>query len=110
MRVEGREIVLTNLFVTQLAAIQEYFGEMAPKQGRKLSIDLINFITDVIPLNPYMFVGFREKPTPAHSYRRAIYKKNYIIIYKVTDLQLKFLVIYHSSRNPLSIDLGEENT
>lgn len=107
MIVEGREVVLTNLFISQLAAIQEFFNEINPKQGRKLSTDLINFITDVIPLNPYMFVEYSGKPTPEHAYRRAVYQKNYIIIYKVTDRQITFLLIYHSSRNPDSIDLGE---
>jgi hypothetical protein len=61
MIVEEREIVLTNLFITQLAAIQEYFNETKPRQGRKLSTGLINFITDVIPLNPYMFIEYDGK-------------------------------------------------
>ena len=110
MIVEGREIVLTNLFITQLAAIQEYISETNPKEGRKLSSYLINYITDTIPLNPYMFIEYSGKLTPEHSYRRAVYKKSYVIIYKVTDVQIKFLAIYHASRNPHSIDLGEEES
>ncbi|GAB3916098.1 type II toxin-antitoxin system RelE/ParE family toxin [Larkinella terrae] len=108
MIVEGREVVLTSLFITQLAAIQEYFNEINPKQGRKLSTNLFNFITDVIPLHPYMFAEYSGKPTPEHSYRRAVYKKNHLIIYKVSDLKITFLTIFHTSRNPSSIDLGEE--
>lgn len=107
MNVAGRTVELTDVFLEQLAGLQAYISENAPIRGRQLATDLINFLTDTIAPNPFMFVEYPGKPTPEKSYRRAVFRRTYIVIYKVTDTEIVFLTVYHASRNPDSIDLGE---
>lgn len=37
--------------------------------------------------------------TAAGAYRRAIFKNNYAIVYRIEDTTLIFLDVYHTSRN-----------
>ncbi len=48
MTINGRELVFTEHFFEQLADIQSYNSAYSAKQGRQLSTDLIDFVTDVI--------------------------------------------------------------
>lgn len=103
----GRTVELKESFTAQLAIIQEYSSQFNLKKGRELTTSLINYVLDVVAPNPYMFAEHAEKPTLEKMYRRAIFKRKYIIIYKVTDERVTFLAIYHTSQNPDSISLEE---
>jgi plasmid stabilization system protein ParE len=107
MIIAGREITLTDYFLAQLAEIQMYISEESPLRGRQLTTDLFDFLTDTIAPNPFMFVEYLGKSTVEKLYRRAVFRKNYIVIYKVTDSEILFLTVHHASRNPDSIDLNE---
>ncbi len=107
MIINNRVVILTADFLEQLADTQTYIAEDNAKRGRQLTTDLFNFLTDVIAPNPFIFMEYSGKPTPEKSYRRAIFRRIYIVIYKVTDSEIVFLTVYHASRNPDSIDLNE---
>lgn len=42
--------------------------------------------------------------TPDGSYRRAVFKHSYAIIYRIDTDTLTFLDVYHTSRNKSTID------
>ena len=107
MTVNGRTVILTELFMTQLAEIQTYISEQSLNRGRQLTTNLVNFLLDTVAPNPFIFIEYAGKQTPEKIYRRAIFQRNYIIIYKVTETEIIFLVVYHASRNPDSISLDE---
>ena len=107
MIVAGRTVELKESFTAQLAAIQEYVSQYDPIKGRELTTDIANYALDVIAPNPYIFAEHVGKPTPEKTYRRAIFKRKYIVVYKVTDQQVTFLTIYHTSQNPDTISLEE---
>ncbi len=109
MIVDGREIVFTEHFFDQLADIQSYNSVYSARQARQLSTDIVNFITDCIAPNPYMFVAYEGLKTPDKAYRRATFRRMYGIIYKVSLDKIDVLTIYHNSRNPDAIDLGESS-
>jgi hypothetical protein len=54
-----------------------------------------------------MFVEYPEKQTPEKMYRRAVFRRTYLVIYKVTVTEITFLVVYHASRNPDSIEVAD---
>ena len=99
MRRKGWELIFTEYFLEQVALIQEYIAQFSEKRGRQLTSDLMNFVADRIPLNPYTFVENHVLKTPEGAYRRAIFKSNYVIIYRIEAQTLIFLDVYHTSRN-----------
>jgi plasmid stabilization system protein ParE len=108
MIIDGRAVHFKESFTTQLALIQEYTTQYSPKKVRQLTTNIANYALDVIAANPYIFAEYNGRVTPEKSYRRAIYKQKYVIIYRVTTDQIVFLVIYHASQNPDSVSLSEE--
>lgn len=107
MNVNGRSINLTDLFYSKAADLQAYFAENDPLFARRFTTELFDFISDVIALNPYAFIEYSPRPTPEKMYLRAVFKRTYIVVYKVTDTELDILTVYHTSQNPDSINLGE---
>ena len=107
MIIGGRSVELKESFTAQLATIQEYISQFEPKKGRDLTTALANYVLDVVAPNPYIFAEHAGRPTPEKMYRRAIFKRKYIIVYKVTDEQVTFLAIYHTSQNPDGVSLEE---
>lgn len=105
MKTNGWELVFTDYFLEQVALIQEYVAQFSEKRGRELTSDLMNFVSDRIPLNPYAFVEYDVMKTPDGFYRRAIFKRSYAIIYRIETDTLVFLDVYHTSRNK-----GNSNT
>jgi hypothetical protein len=108
MIVGGRTIYFKEIFTTQLALIQEYVSQYDAKKGCQLTTVLSDFALDVIAANPYIFAEFTGRLTPDNRYRRAVFKRKYVIIYEVVPDRITFLVIYHTSQNPDSVLLETE--
>ena len=72
-------------------------------RAKNLSTGLMNFTADRIPLNPYAFVEYHVLKTPEGMYRRAVYNRSYVVIYKIETDTLLFLDVYHTSRNKGSL-------
>ena len=104
MKTNDWELVFTDYFLEQVALIQEYVSQFSEKRGRQLTSALMNFVADRIPLNPYAFIEYEVMKTATGAYRRAIFKNNYAIIYRVDGTTLIFLDVYHTSRNKGSLD------
>lgn len=107
MNVDGRVVNLTELFYNKAADLQAYLAEHDPAFARRFTTELFDFISDVVAPNPYAFVEYPQRPTPEKAYRRAVFKRTYIVVYKVTDTDLDILTVYHTSQNPDKISLGE---
>ena len=99
MKTNGRELIFTDYFLEQVAAIQEYISQFSEKRSRQLTSAMMDFATDRIPLNPYAFVEYSVMKTPDGLYRKAIFKRSYAIIYRIDVEALVFLDVYHTSRN-----------
>ena len=107
MIIDGRTVQLKESFTAQLATIQEYISQYGPRRGRELTTSIANYVLDTIAPNPYIFAEYEGRVTPEKMYRRAVFKRKYIILYKVTNEQIIFLAVYHSSQNPDTISLDE---
>ena len=107
MKGAKREFDLRPNFLRELAKIEAYVGQSNPRRGRQFVSELFDFISDVIESNPYAFPEDPYRRTPTHEFRRAVFRKQYLIAYRVTDELLQFLTIFHTSRDPGSIRLDE---
>lgn len=107
MIIAGRIVYLKESFTAQLATLQEYVSQYSAKKGRELTTRIANYALDVVAPNPFIFAEYEARITTEKMYRRAVYKRKYVIIYRVTVTEVVFLAIYHTSQNPDSIDLSE---
>ena len=63
MKTNGRELIFTDYFLEQVAAIQVYISQFSEKRSRQLTSAMMDFATDRIPLNPYAFVEYSVMKT-----------------------------------------------
>jgi plasmid stabilization system protein ParE len=96
-----RELVLRERFLDSLLEIEAYLSQfIGSKKARKFPNDAIGFISDVIVDNPYAFVKYESRFFENDNIRRAVFKKDYCIVYEVTPVTIEVLNIYHTSRDP----------
>ena len=96
-----RELVLRERFLDSLLEIEAYLSQfIGSKRARKFPNDVIGFISDVIVNNPYTFVKYESHFPENDNIRRAVFKKDYCIVYEVSLEMIEILNIYHTSRDP----------
>ena len=96
-----RELVLRERFLDSLLEIEAYLSQfIGSKRARKFPNDVIGFISDVIVNNPYTFVKYESRFPENDNIRRAVFKKDYCIVYEVSLEMIEILNIYHTSRDP----------
>ena len=105
MVIANREIVITQRFLHSLSIIEEYIGQDSERYAKRFATSVFDFIEKVIAPLPEAFPEYSGKPTKRRIYRKAVFKKRYIIIYKVLKTKVEILLIYHGSRNPRSIKM-----
>lgn len=105
MIIENRAIIIRLRFLHELALIELYIKQNNAKNAHSFVADCFRFIEKRIAPHPHSFPEYKGKKTKTKIYRRAIFKKKYVIIYKVLKTKLEVLLIYHSSRDPNKISI-----
>jgi plasmid stabilization system protein ParE len=96
-----RELILRERFLDSLLEIEAYLSQyIGPKKARKFPNDVIGFISDIIVNNPFAFVQYESRFPENSNIRRAVFKKDYCIVFEATDETIEILNIYHTSRDP----------
>ncbi len=99
MIVAGREVVWNEMFLENVAGIQQYISQYNPVRGRTFATEILDFTLEIIAPNPLIFIHF-DHPAYTHILlRRAVFSRNYIILYEVFDDRIVFLLVYHASRD-----------
>ena len=105
MIIKGREIIYKDAFLQRLIEIQEYIGRYDAVKGRLFVNQFLNFAIDTIAEFPFGFVKFSNSKYPDSDLRRAVFKNDYLIIYRVSDLKIEFVEVFHTSQNPENQEL-----
>ena len=101
-----RELILKDTFLDNLLEIESYLSQfISAKKARKLPTEAIGFISDIIVTNPYAFVKYESRFPENRNVRRAVFKKNYCIVYEIFDEKIEILNIYHTSRDVSQVNL-----
>ncbi len=104
MLINGRKILFHKDFVVEVRRIQKYLRQFSSQSAIKFVVNLDKLIFEKIALRPTSFPEFKYKRTPNKIFRRAIYKKKYVVVYKLESTKITLVFIYHSSRNPENLD------
>lgn len=102
-----REVNLTPEFLDGLAAVQAYHGQFDAAKGRQLSSAIVDFACDIIGPFPHAYPKHTVRQHPDRDYRRAVFRRAYVLIYRVTAAEVSFLVIYSAKQNPSGFSLPE---
>lgn len=104
MKVNGREILIRRKFTRQVDAAAKYLHENTSQKADEFVEELEELIREKIPKFPFSHPEFSKKPTKDKVYRRAIFRKKWNVVYKVSETTIVFGFFYHSSRDVDKLD------
>lgn len=105
MIINERTIDFREEFMDEVLEVQLFSDSKIKAKGRKFVSEMLDFAMETIATMPFAFPEYIAKPTVDKIYRRAVFQRNYIIIYKVLSNRIEFIKFHHSSRNPDSVEL-----
>lgn len=88
-----------------LAAIQLYAGQHDAARGRAISSAILDFAYDIVGPFPQAYPTYAVPEQPEREYRRAIFRREYALLYEVTAAEVSFLLVYSIRQNPGSMVL-----
>ena len=95
-----REVNLTPAFLDGLASIQAYHGQFDEVKSRQLSSAIVDFACDIVGPFPLAYPQYHVSQWSERDYRRAVFRREYVLIYRVTDQEVTFLLIYSARQSP----------
>ena len=95
----GRVVTLGDRFVSELALAEKYVGRSSAGRGRKFVSDVIVFLFETLAPLPLAFPAYAYPTAPGIMLRRAVFRKEYVTIYEVTDFEISFVYFHHTSRS-----------
>jgi len=106
MVINGWAIVAKPTFLKQLKAIRDYITEKyEPGDAKKFVLDCGDFIQQKIPYSPEGFPAYKWRKSKDKRYRRAIFRKNYYIVFQVLPGRIEILAIFYARRDPKNISI-----
>jgi len=98
-----REVIILQRFKTSLIEIWEYIAEDSVKHADKFILDLEKALAKIeeYPESNPMFKPLAGK---RRLYRYKIFRKSYLIVYKMLKFKLIFIRIIHSKQNPATFE------
>lgn len=105
MSPDGREIIVKPRFMDRLFEIQQYQGRENEARGRAFVDAVFNFIYDIIGPQPLAFPTYVLSQYPDFALRRAVFRREYIIIYEVSAAEITLLTIFPARRNLADVEL-----
>jgi len=97
-------INLAEDFYQGLLEIEEYANAHGGR-GRQLVNSLMNFAYQIIGSSPRAYTTLLVPEQSTREFRRAVFRKNYVLLYQLTDTELTFLLVYSTKRRPPAIPL-----
>jgi len=99
MENNSRAIIVLPLFKSSLIEVWDYIAENSVKNADKFILDLEK-VMKRIEQYPEANPMFRPLAGKRKLYRYKIYKKNYLIIFKLLKFKLIYLRVVYSKRSP----------
>lgn len=95
-----REVNLTPAFLDGLAVIQAYHSQFDAARGRQITSSIVNFACDIIAPFPHAYPRHPVRQYPDRDYQWAVFLREYILIYRVTEAEISFLLVYGVRQRP----------
>ena len=78
-------VEMTKYFLDKLARIEEFSGRTNPTAARAFTASIFTFCYDILAPTPWAYPAFREGEIARPEVRRAVFKRNYVLLYRITD-------------------------
>lgn len=100
MIVAGREVIFKATFLDDLSSFEQYIGRFSVAKGHAFTTAVFDFCTDIIAPQPFAFPKFEQDDFDDPAVRRAVFKRHYVLIYRIYEEAIRFVSLYHAHQYP----------
>ncbi|RZK19533.1 MAG: hypothetical protein EOO56_13970 [Hymenobacter sp.] len=100
MIVAGREVVFKAAFLDDLSKFEQYIGRFTAAKGHAFTGAVFDFCIDIIAPQPLAFPKFEQENFNDPAIRRAVFKRHYVLIYRIYADAIRFVTLYHAHQHP----------
>ena len=94
----SRKVEVSESFIKQLAAFEKFLGRNSQAVGRAFTAAVFDFCYDILAPMPWAYPAFQDGETIRPAVRRAVFKRQYVLLYRITDATVQMLDIFHTSQ------------
>ncbi|MDO7877612.1 hypothetical protein Q5H93_22930 [Hymenobacter sp. ASUV-10] len=71
--------------------------------GKAFTLAIFTFCQRTVAPLPWAYPAFSFEGIRFENVRRAVFRKHYVLLYRVTDTQVLFLDIFHTAQRPTDL-------
>ena len=86
-------------FLDELLKVEQYLGRFARRRGRLFTKAVVDFAYETVGPLPEAFPRYQHPLLPDAPLRRAIFRREYALLYRVTDEEVVFVYFYFTRRD-----------
>ena len=86
-------------FLNELLATERYLGQHNARKGRTFTQAVFDFACDIVGAMPEAFPAYAHPLLPQVPLRRAVFRREYVLLYQVVKGRLVFLYFHHTRRD-----------
>ena len=86
-------------FLNELLAVEQYVGQNDARRGRIFTQAVFDFACDIVGAMPEAFPAYTHPLLPQVPLRRALFQREYALLYRVLNQRVIFVFFYHTRRD-----------
>lgn len=95
----GLRLNFRKAFLDELLLVEQYVGRQDGHRGRALTEAVFTFAYTIVSTLPEAFPTYKHPLLPGMQLRRAVFKREYALLYRVTEYAIDFVYFYHTRRD-----------
>lgn len=103
----ARRVELSNYFLDKLAAIEGFSSQYNAIAARAFTAAVFTFCYDILAAQPWAYPAFKRGRTAPPTVRRAVFRRHYVLLYRVADEAIYLLDIYHARQGGSALSGAE---
>ena len=96
----ARQVEMVEAFLDKLSRFEQFANHSNAAGGRKFTAAVFAFCYEIIAPLPLAYPAFQLGAVVRQDVRRAMFRRHYVLLYRVTDATVVFLDIFHTSQRP----------
>jgi plasmid stabilization system protein ParE len=99
----AHRVEMTEYFLAKLARMEEFASPHHSVAARAFTASVFTFCYDVLATQPWAYPIFQQSEVVRPEIRRAVFRRTYLLLYRVTDTAIILLEIFHTRQGNIGL-------
>lgn len=107
MSTAAHRVEMTEYFLDKLARIEQFASPHQAGNARAYTASIFTFCYDILATQPWSYPAFRDGETTHQNIRRAVFRRQHVLLYRVTDTTVRLLKIFYTRKGDVGLPGSE---